>query len=115
MVIGITIYAWHIKNYPGEVVNNMAFYTLILAQLLNVFNLPKNNVSFIRNEVTTNPWIWAAQVFTLLILVVVYHVPVVSDVLSLVPLTIEQMLTIGVFGFIGLGVTQLLKRLHLTA
>lgn len=112
VVTGITIYAWHIKNYPAGVVNNMAFYTLVLAQLLNVFNLPKNYVSFFKNEVTTNPWIWAAQIFTLLILVAVYNIPVVSGVLSLVPLTLEQILTIAVFGLTGLGITQVLKRLH---
>lgn len=112
VVTGITIYGWHIKNYSGEVVNNMAFYTLVLTQLLNVFNLPKNKVSFFRNEVTTNPWIWAAQIFTLLILVAVYNIPVVSGVLSLVPLTVEQILTIAVFGLTGLGITQVLKRLH---
>lgn len=114
-VTAITLYAWHIKEFPKEVVNNMAFYTLILAQLLNVFNLPKNNVSFFRNEVTSNRWIWAALIFTLFVLVLVYQIPVVAEVLSLVPLSLSQIFTIGVFGFAGLGLTQLLKRLKLTA
>ncbi|MGB7785055.1 MAG: cation-transporting P-type ATPase [Salinimicrobium sp.] len=114
-VTAITIYAWHFKEYPKEVVNNMAFYTLIITQLLNVFNLPKNDVSFFRNEVTGNRWVWAALVFTLLVLVLVYNIPVVAEVLSLVPLNPVQILTIGLFGFAGLGLTQLLKRFKLAA
>ncbi|MEG9328326.1 Ca2+-transporting ATPase [Salinimicrobium catena] len=113
-VIGITVYAWHYKEYSLLEVNNMAFYTLIFAQLLNVFNLPKKERSFFVNEVTTNEWIWAALAFSLLILVVVYHIPVVAEVLNLVPLNLEQILTIGAFGIAGLIVTQGLKRSGLT-
>ncbi len=113
-VIGITVYSWHFKEYSLPVVNNMAFYTLIFAQLLNVFNLPKRQRSFWINEVTKNPWIWGALALSLLILVVVYHIPVVAEVLNLVPLNIEQIVTIGSFGFAGLLLTQILKRFGLT-
>ncbi len=112
-VIGVTLYAWHVKNYSPEVVNNMGFYTLIFAQLLNVFNLPKRNVSFFKNEVTGNRWIWAALGFSMLILYLAYQIPVVAQVLSLVPLNLDQILTIGFFGLAGLGVTQVLKRIGL--
>ena len=112
-VIGVTLYAWHVKNYSPEVVNNMGFYTLIIAQLLNVFNLPKNNVSFFKNEVTGNRWIWVALAFSMFILFLAYQIPVVAHVLSLVPLSLEQILTIGFFGLAGLGLTQVLKRMGL--
>ena len=112
-VIGITLYAWHIKDYSPQVVNNMGFYTLIFAQLLNVFNIPKSNVSFFKNEVTTNGWVWAALGFSLFILVLAYQIPVVANVLALVPLNGEQIVTVGFFGIAGLGLTQLLKRMGL--
>ncbi|NNK86637.1 MAG: cation-transporting P-type ATPase, partial [Flavobacteriaceae bacterium] len=44
-VLGVTAYSHFILNYSASVVNNMAFYTLILGQLLNVFNLPARNIS----------------------------------------------------------------------
>ena len=113
-VIGITIYSWHFKEYSLRVVNNMAFYTLIFAQLLNVFNLPKRQRSFWINEVTKNPWIWGSLALSLLILVVVYHLPVVAEVLNLAPLNLEQVVTIGMFGLAGLLLTQILKRIGLT-
>jgi len=113
-VIGITVYSWSYKEYSIIEVNNMAFYTLIFAQLLNVFNLPKRQRSFWINEVTRNRWIWASLSFSLLLLVIVYHIPVVAKVLNLVPLEAEQIITIGVFGLAGLLFTQLLKRTGLT-
>lgn len=113
-VIGITIYSWQVKNNSVEIVNNMAFYTLIWAQLLNVFNLPKRKRSFFINEVTTNPWIWSALLFTLIIVIAAYHIQVVAEVLNLVPLTGEQIITIGVFGIAGLVLAQILKRMGLT-
>lgn len=113
-VIAVTIYTWHIKDSPKEIVNNMAFYTLILAQLLNVFNLPKRQRSFFTNEVTSNKWVWAALIFSVGIVILVYLIPITSEVLSLVPISFEQLMTIGIFALAGLGVTQILKRLGLT-
>ncbi|GAB2776696.1 cation-translocating P-type ATPase [Salinimicrobium soli] len=113
-VTAITAYAWLVREEPREVVNNMAFYTLILAQLLNVFNLPKRHRSFIKNEVTTNPWVWAALVFSMLLVVIMYHFPLMAEVLSLVPLTLEQMGVIAAFGVGGVILTQLVKRLGFT-
>ena len=114
-VVGITAYSWLWREEPRKVVNNMAFYTLILAQLLNVFNLPKRHRSFIKNEVTQNLWIWVALIFSLLIVVVAYQIPIMADVLSLVPLSLEQLFIIAAFGVGGVLFTQLLKRLGLTS
>lgn len=109
-VIAVTIYSWHFKESSKEVVNNMAFYTLILAQLLNVFNLPKRHRSFFKNEVTSNKWVWAALLFSLGIVILVYLIPITQEVLSLVPLSLEQLTIIVIFALVGLGLTQLLKR-----
>ena len=61
-VLGITLYSNYILKLPPQEINNMAFFTLIFAQLLNVFNLPKRHLSFFNNEVTSNKWIWIAIV-----------------------------------------------------
>jgi Ca2+-transporting ATPase len=41
-------------------INNKAFYTFVLAQLFSVFNIPEGKLSFFKNEVPRNPWVWAA-------------------------------------------------------
>lgn len=109
-VIGITLYAYSFKQYDDLVVNNMAFYTLILGQLLNVFNLPGRNTSFINNKVTRNLWVWGAIVLSLLILVIAYWLPFLNTVLSLVPLNLEQMAVVVLFGILSVILTQIIKR-----
>ena len=110
-VIGITIFATLKLNLEPHIVNNMAFYTLILAQLLNVFNLP--NSSFFKNEVTRNVWIWVALAVSLLMVVLANVIQVVSEVLSLVPLTLEQFSYIGLFAILSVLLTQIVKRLFM--
>lgn len=110
-VIGITVFATLKLNLEPHIVNNMAFYTLILAQLLNVFNLP--NSSFFKNEVTRNVWIWVALAVSTLMVVLANFIQVVSEVLSLVPLTLEQFSYIGLFAILSVLLTQLVKRLFM--
>ncbi|MGB8374947.1 MAG: cation-transporting P-type ATPase [Salegentibacter sp.] len=110
-VIGVTIYSYFILGFPPQEVNNMAFYTLILAQLFNVFNLPGRKVSFLKNEVTVNPWIWAALVLCLLIMLVVYEVPLFREVLSLVHLSLSEFGLVFLFAAGSVLLTQVIKRL----
>jgi len=110
-VIGITIYAFYILKLSPKIVNNMAFYTLVLAQLLNVFNLPKRNRSFFKNEVTVNLYIWAALSLSLVIMAVAYYVPILKEVLSLSSLTAWQFVSVGIFALSALLLTQIIKRL----
>ena len=112
-VIGITLYANNIKGYEAGIVNNMAFYTLILGQLLNVFNLPSNHISFFFNEVTRNRWVWGAIVLSVLIVVIAYWIPFLNTMLSLVPLTLHQLIMVVIFGVIPVALTQLIKRTKL--
>jgi Ca2+-transporting ATPase len=111
VVLGVTIYGHLIKSWQYEVVNNMAFYTLILAQLVNVFNMPHRQFSFFKNEVTSNPWIWIAIALSLLIIFIAYHITILQTVLSLVPLSYEQFITVWVFGMSSLVIIQSIKRL----
>lgn len=113
-VIGVVAYTHFEMGLSGILVNNIAFYTLILAQLLNVFNLPRRKISFLKNEVTTNPWVWAASAFSILVMVIVYHVPVMAEALSLVPLSVNHLLVVIVFGTASLVISQILKHLKLT-
>ncbi|HKJ48410.1 MAG TPA: cation-transporting P-type ATPase, partial [Christiangramia sp.] len=51
-VLGMVSFAHLNMELSNVEVNNMAFNTLVLAQLLNIFNLPPRETSFVNNEIT---------------------------------------------------------------
>lgn len=110
-VLGITLYADFVLELSPVQINNMAFYTLIFAQLLNIFNMPRRKLSLFKNEVTSNPWVWAAIVLCIFLTMSAYLIPGVAMVLSLVPLTGYQIALVGLFGFSALVLAQIIKRL----
>lgn len=113
-VLGITLYSNYVLKLPTNEINNMAFFTLIFAQLLNVFNLPKRHLSFFKNEVTTNKWIWIAILISILLTSIAYFTPAIAQAISISALSINKLLTIVLFGFGSLILAQLIKRLGLT-
>ena len=74
-VLGITLYSNYVLKLPSNEINNLAFFTLLFAQLLNVFNLANRHLSFFNNAVTTNKWIWVAIIFSVLLTSIAYFVP----------------------------------------
>jgi Ca2+-transporting ATPase len=113
-VIGITAYAhFSLKASPIEI-NNMAFLTLVLAQLLNVFNMSKTEVPFFSNEVIKNPWVWGAFIISILITVSAYFITPIASALNLINLTTQQFGWVLVFAFGSLVLSQLIKRLGFT-
>ena len=89
-VLGIVIYAEVILELPAGTINNMAFYTLVLAQLLHIFNIPKGSASFFFNEVTKNGWVWGAIVFSFALTYGAYLIEPVAKALSLSYLSLEN-------------------------
>ncbi len=111
-VLGITAYAHIALKQPPEVINNMAFYTLVVGQLLNIFNMPLRKTSFFFNEVTKNLWVWAALLICGIIVLVSNLIPPIASTLSLVPLTIAQWGLIAGFGVASLVITQIALRVY---
>lgn len=110
-VLGISYFGQvHLRLEP-EVINNLGFYTLVLVQILNVFNTPLRNRSFFRNQVTANPWVWLALLICSLIMIAAYSLPFMQQALSLVPMGWDQFKWVLIFGLLTLGLTQLVKRL----
>jgi Ca2+-transporting ATPase len=102
--------AWQLDNF---VVNSLVFYTLILVQLWQVFNLPESAASFFNNEVTNNRYVWGAILLCLLIPIVLYYFESVRTVLNLRSLSLEYFFwTLG-FSLIPTLFIQLLKRTKL--
>ncbi|MBC8755873.1 cation-transporting P-type ATPase [Kordia sp. YSTF-M3] len=113
-VVGITAYShFALKASPSEI-NNMAFFTLLLAQLFNVFNMSKTEVPFFSNEVIKNPWVWGAFIVSIIITVGAYSITPVADALHLTSLSIKQFGWVIVFTFGSLVLSQLMKRLGFT-
>lgn len=114
-VLGIVIYANFVLKLPSESINNMAFYTLVLAQLFNVFNMPKRSESFFKNEVTKNIWVWSAIALSLAITAAAYLISPVARVLELQTLPLRHLGPILMFAFGSLVLAQLVKRLGITS
>ena len=113
-VVAIVVYSYSFKTYSWAEINNMAFYTLILAQLLNVFNLPNRKISFFINEVTANGWIWGAIIFSVSIVIGAFSIPLFREILDLVPLNFHQLTLIMLFSLATLLLSQGAKRFNLT-
>jgi Ca2+-transporting ATPase len=110
-VLGISFYSNSILELTHDQINNMAFFTLIFAQLLNVFNMPMRHLSFFKNEVTTNPWIWAALVLCIILTAIAYILPPVAKALSLATMTFDQIILVVLFGGGSLVISQFIKRM----
>ena len=67
---------------PAEAVS-VAFLTLALAQIWNVFNMRSHDSGILANEVTRNPAVWGAIVLCLALLVLAFAVPMANSVLQL--------------------------------
>lgn len=110
-VVGVTAYSSEILHLPPTHVNNLAFYTLVLSQLIHVFNIPKRDSSFFVNEVTKNPWVWGAIWLCLLLTALGYAVPAMRTALSLVPMGWENLGLAAAFSFSSLLLIQIIKRM----
>ncbi len=111
--LGALLFAtYHLKTNT-VLANNFAFYTLILAQLWNVFNLPEANKSFYVNEVTRNKYIWLALIGSILIMVVAYFTPVLKEVLSLADFKVSYLGYVLLFSLFPILFIQFFKRLKI--
>ena len=75
--------ALHWLVLPTEAAVTVAFLTLALAQLWNVFNVRMPGSGLIVNEVTRNLWVWGALVLCIGLIAAVFWVPGLSELLKL--------------------------------
>ena len=68
-----------------------------------------HKVSFIKNDVTKNAWVWAAIALSLLITFAAYLVKPIADALSLLPISFEQFGLTVLFALGSLMLAQLMK------
>ena len=90
----------------------MAFTTLVLAQLFNVFNARSDEASAFRS-LLTNKWVWLAILLSLLLQVAVVYLPPLETAFSTTPLGItDWLLCLAVASavFWGRELTKLIER-----
>jgi Ca2+-transporting ATPase len=112
-VIWVSLYAIYNLQTNAAIANNLTFYTLILAQLWHVFNLPKREQSFFNNEITRNLHIWLALLTCIIITVLAYRIPVVSEVMDLQPVTWRELWIVLPASFIPVVIIQAAKKLRI--
>ncbi len=70
-------------DYEHQRAVSVAFCTLALAQMWHVFNMRGQVRRFVVNEITLNPWVWAALALCLALVLAAVYVPALSGVLDL--------------------------------
>ncbi len=82
-VLGAVLYGKYGLDLPAGRINNLAFYTLVGAQLLHVLNMAGSGTAFVRHEIASNGYVWGALFISLGITAAAYWIPPVASVLGL--------------------------------
>ncbi len=88
-ILVAVIYCKQTISSDRTVLNNVAFITLVFAQLFHVFNMASAQSKLIVNEITKNKFIWIALLICTIFMVLVYAIPQMRLVLGLVILSPE--------------------------
>jgi Ca2+-transporting ATPase len=89
LVMSITVLvamavAFYGLKFERAALVTVTFATLALAQLWHVFNMRASRSHWLRNEITGNPWIWAAIALCLALVAGAIYLPGLREVLQLV-------------------------------
>lgn len=107
---GAYFYAYYALDADVKVCNSIAFFTLSVAQLLNVFNMRDHDENFFNNQVTVNKYVWMALVLCVGALAAAYFIPGLRDILSLQEMGGELWALIAVSALASFGLIQVLKQ-----
>jgi Ca2+-transporting ATPase len=110
-VLGAVLFGKYNLELPAGKINNLAFYTLVGAQLFHVFNLTDGKASFFRNEITSNPYIWGAILISIGLTAAAYFITPVAAVLKLERIDWELLGFALLFSLGSLVLVQLVKGL----
>ncbi len=112
-VLGSLVLAisWLGLNQMGAV--TVSFLTLASAQLWHVFNMRDVNTGVLRNDITTNPYVWGALALCVALLILAVHLPGLSDVLRTVNPGLDGWLLVLGMSLLPTIVGQVLKEFGL--
>jgi Ca2+-transporting ATPase len=90
---------------------SVSFLTLAFAQLWHVFNLRSRGEPLLRNDVTTNAWVWGALALCAALLLAAAFLPGLSDLLQVAPLGAEGWALVAAMSLAPLVAGQLMVAL----
>lgn len=110
-VLGAFGWAYFIEDLGLDVSVTISFLTLALGQTWHVFNMRnRGGVDLmLKNEVTTNPYVWGALVTVGVIVMTATYLPGLSTILSTVDPGLIGWLGVLIFSLTPLALGQLLK------
>jgi Ca2+-transporting ATPase len=82
-VSGVYFYGYYQMGLSSDISNNVAFFSLSFAQLLNVLNMRDPDENVFVNQVSRNKWVWIALALCLGALLGAYFIPGLNEILSL--------------------------------
>ncbi len=106
-VLGAFVLALYTFGFDPKGAVTVSFLTLALAQVWHVFNMRRPESSAFRNEITSNPWIWAAVATCLALLLLAVYLPPLAHVLSIAPPGATGWGLIAVMSLLPLVITQI--------
>ncbi len=95
-------------NLDARSVVTVTFLTIAFAQLWHVFNMRHPRSGVLRNEVTANPWTWAALLLCTGLLAAPPYLPPVAEVMQLAPPTAAMWAIIVGMSLAPLIMTQII-------
>jgi len=108
-VIIAVVYCKEVLGGDGRVCNNVAFITLIFAQLLHVFNMSSDGSGLFNNEITRNKFVWIAIFICSSLTLMAFAIPGMRLVLGLSVLSTRLWLTAITASVLPLGCIQIYK------
>ncbi|MGA7271970.1 MAG: cation-transporting P-type ATPase [Acidimicrobiia bacterium] len=111
-VLGVLAVGVVAMDRPALVATTMSFLTLAFAQLWHVFNMADPASPVLRNDVTRNPWVWGALALSGGLLVAAMYTPVLSKVIQVSVLDLEEWVVVIVASLVPLLAGQVLRPLR---
>jgi Ca2+-transporting ATPase len=108
-VLGAFAVALYLFELSAERAVTVSFTSLVLARLWHVFNMRDPGTALLRNEITTNPYVWGALALGLAMLLGAVYLPILAGVLGLTPPDGREWLLILTASLVPLAVGQAVK------
>lgn len=115
MSLGVlSAYLIFLLFHPGEVskATEIAFHTLVVAQLFFVFNVRKKSMIRQPGQFFLNPWLLGGVIVSLGLQIGITFVPLFQDILDIVPLDLREWGIVLGFAIIPTALAQILKLLR---
>ena len=102
------------ETWNTQLCNNILFFTLIISQLLHVFNMSSTGSgNFFKSEVFKNKYVWFAIAASLILVLISYQIPIVRKTLDIFPMSVADWLIVVGMSFASLIIIQISKALKI--